>query len=461
MNPNTNWYENSLVNALNEIITNQYCNLLDFTIICNGNVPIQSYKILLAARSKYFEAAFRQEPQTTCATLDFEVSVMKFIIESLVYIDLSHLEVPYLLQLLEAADYLQMDDLMNEVQTHLSKLLNLNNIYDVIENTEMLQAPCLKEKYYYFVKQNLLHLTLDRIPISVLKILPSISSCHIKDLNGRFSDPNESEVRLFEALTNFNPHEDWNFSETTKKKIWFTIHDQDLLSGQKSYDITADLVSRILEQISFSPQSLLYESQIFKKQMSVCSQMKKKLFKSLPFGKGCMDGSWSYPEWSVEGVFRKIGVKTRYWEGHHIVQGLKITMDDGSRHAFGMEFNEDNNVVEFEIPRGQHIKEVILKSGLYIDQIGFVTNDNVQFGPVGGDEGGDAKNVHSIQSHYNHVKDWYLHGINGITVQTNRGSIVSCSIAQLQFVFTVIPEFQNQEWLNTFYCPIQKNYAKN
>ena len=132
-------------------------------------------------------------------------------------------------------------------------------------------------------------------------------------------------------------------------------------------------------------------------------------------------------------------------------------MDDGSRHAFGMELNEDNNVVEFEIPRGQHIKEVILKSGLYIDQIGFVTNDNVQFGPVGGDEGGDAKNVHSIQSHYNHVKDWYLHGINGITVQTNKGSIVSCSIAQLQFVFTVIPEFQNQEWLNTFYCPVPKN----
>ena len=119
-----NWYENSLVNALNEIITNQCCNLLDFTIICNGNVPIQSYKILLAARSKYFEAAFRQEPQITCVTLDFEVSVMKFIVESLVNIDLSHLEVPNLLQLLEAADYLQMDDLMKEIQSHLSKTIS-------------------------------------------------------------------------------------------------------------------------------------------------------------------------------------------------------------------------------------------------------------------------------------------------------------------------------------------------
>ena len=51
-------YEESLVIALKEFHIQQ-SNLSDFTIICQDGIQIQSYKLLLSARSKYFEALFR------------------------------------------------------------------------------------------------------------------------------------------------------------------------------------------------------------------------------------------------------------------------------------------------------------------------------------------------------------------------------------------------------------------
>ena len=48
-----------------------------------------------------------------------------------------------------------------------------------------------------------------------------------------------------------------------------------------------------------------------------------------------------------------------------------------------MDINDSTNVEELVVPEGQHIKDVILRSGWYIDQIGFRTNEHVQLGPIG------------------------------------------------------------------------------
>ena len=111
-----------------------------------------------------------------------------------------------------------------------------------------------------------------------------------------------------------------------------------------------------------------------------------------------------------------------------------MELDNGSVHAFGMDVNDHKNVIEMEVPKGQHIKDVILRSGLYIDQLGFITNENIQLGPVGG-TGGDQNYVQSIHKIYQNVKQWYLQGIKGTLVQTDKDS---SSIAQLQFVFVVV-----------------------
>ena len=114
-----------------------------------------------------------------------------------------------------------------------------------------------------------------------------------------------------------------------------------------------------------------------------------------------------------EGLVRKIGIKTRFWDGRKIVQGFKVTLVDGRNKAFGMSLIDDLNVEdEFEVPEGQHIQSVILRSGWYIDTFGVVTNAGLRFevGGSGGDERqriGQGKNTVLVGISGNVVRSQY------------------------------------------------------
>ena len=71
------------------------------------------------------------------------------------------------------------------------------------------------------------------------------------------------------------------------------------------------------------------------------------------------------------------------------------------------------------------IKEVLLRSGNYIDQIGFKTDENISLGPVGGN-GGDIPD-RKISPKKNSAL--CLHKIEGTTTDT--------AISSLKFTFTV------------------------
>ena len=164
-----------------------------------------------------------------------------------------------------------------------------------------------------------------------------------------------------------------------------------------------------------------------------------KLFVSKPYGKAQDVSKKSNRfNWYIQGPFRKIGVKSRIWNGVQIVQGLKVELVDGTIKSFGMKIDDKKDVVELEIPKGQHIKDVILRSGWYIDQIGFRTNENVQLGPVGG-SGGSKQNLTAPDSVTKLVKQAYLHGIKGETVESQNAPC----IAKLRFSFAAIPNASN------------------
>ena len=116
-------YEHSLVVALRWFQAN-YDNLADFTIICQNEQEFKSHKLLLAVRSKYFEALFRQEPLKTSVKLDYEGKIISTLLGSLVSIkhdDFDQLHLEELLQMLEVVDYLQMTDCLIEAEIVLSK----------------------------------------------------------------------------------------------------------------------------------------------------------------------------------------------------------------------------------------------------------------------------------------------------------------------------------------------------
>ena len=126
-------YETKLLAALKGFQEN-YRDLADFTIIARNHEEYKSHKLLLAVRSKYFEALFRTEPEKKSVKLDFDGQILEIILKSLVSIDdglLTDFEVEELLRILEASDYLQMEDYTCEVNYYYF-LREINYLFTIL-----------------------------------------------------------------------------------------------------------------------------------------------------------------------------------------------------------------------------------------------------------------------------------------------------------------------------------------
>ena len=67
-----------------------------------------------------------------------------------------------------------------------------------------------------------------------------------------------------------------------------------------------------------------------------------------------------------------------------LFEALKFSLWMVRKNPIGMTRNDGRNVEEFVIPHGQRIRSVLLRSGWYIDALGFVTNVEMFF-KVGGE----------------------------------------------------------------------------
>ena len=139
----------------------------------------------------------------------------------------------------------------------------------------------------------------------------------------------------------------------------------------------------------------------------------------------------NYESWQIEGLIRKINVKTRTWKGKEIIQGIQVFLENGKTQAFGMKLNDNYLVQTLEVPSNQHIKFFHIRSGSYIDAIGFETNKGLKFGPIGGPSGAIKPVPTSIRIQP------YVDGIRGITVRT-QGAPCICKI---QFKYVIPREY--------------------
>ena len=147
-----------------------------------------------------------------------------------------------------------------------------------------------------------------------------------------------------------------------------------------------------------------------------------------------------HQRWQIEGQIRKINVKSRTWEGEQtvkIIQGIQVFMANGETEAFGMDLHDTVQVDSLEVPDGERIKEFIVKSGYYIDAIGFKTDKGKTLGLIGGD-GGSLKYSSEMLRASDH---FYVDGIRGITVE----SLGAPCICEIQF----------KNVISSGLCPIQ------
>ena len=272
-------YEHRLLVALRGFQAN-YNNVADFTIVCQNQQEFKSHKLLLAARSKYFEALFRQEPMKSSVKLDYEEKIISTLLASLVSIkqnDFEKFHLEELLQMLEVLDYLQMVDCMSETEIVLSeKYVNLENIYDILEFTEgfLQNLSFLKRKCGEFVIENWLDIDLKRISKTWIKAIISQPSCHIKDPHGRLMSILASHVKFAESLHSVNPEENW-FSKKSLRKICYGLNilrrsreAENVVSEVRSTFTTSDEVSEsvgindemlnILQEKYNMPESMIF-----------------------------------------------------------------------------------------------------------------------------------------------------------------------------------------------------------
>ena len=138
---------------------------------------------------------------------------------------------------------------------------------------------------------------------------------------------------------------------------------------------------------------------------------------------------------SIHGVIRKIHIKTRYWGNTFCVQGIQVFLKDGTNHAFGMKENDMRDVTVLEVPKGQHIKNILLRSGWYIDKLGFMTDQKIRLGPIGGPGGAQRDILYGLQLASEDLSDfYYIDGISGKVVQTQNAP----AICDLSFKIVVI-----------------------
>jgi len=139
----------------------------------------------------------------------------------------------------------------------------------------------------------------------------------------------------------------------------------------------------------------------------------------------------NHQRWIIEGQIRKINVKSRTWDDRQIIQGIQVFMENGETKAFGMDLHDTVRVDSLEVPVGEHIKEFVVRSGFYIDAIGFKTDKGKTLGLIGGNGGSfkDSGKVVKASDHY------YIDGIQGLTVVTQDAPC----ICEIQFKYVIVP----------------------
>ncbi|KAK6975247.1 hypothetical protein BgiMline_021593 [Biomphalaria glabrata] len=139
-----------------------------------------------------------------------------------------------------------------------------------------------------------------------------------------------------------------------------------------------------------------------------------------PFGRGEDMARQVHQRWTMEGIIRKINIKTREWRGRTIVQGFQIWVREGGSRAYGMNYNDPFNTVTFNIPDERLISRVCIESDVYIHCLGFILDNGDMLGPVGTRDEAKEKILPE-----DGAENSVLCGISGATVRSEKDTVVA------------------------------------
>ena len=148
-------FDSSLVIGLREFYRKSWPSFSDVSIKCSDGKSIEAHKLLLSIRSDYFAALFRQEPDLQIINVpNFDSEVMRIVIKSMVQIDVKDFEQVGFVELLRAADYFQMKELMKVTSEIIVEDISNENLADLFDLTQSLYSPVLEDGCIDFIKKD-------------------------------------------------------------------------------------------------------------------------------------------------------------------------------------------------------------------------------------------------------------------------------------------------------------------
>ena len=257
--------------------------IFGFTIICDGGHEVKSLKFVLAARSKFFMALFRHEPEKKSMKLDFKGPIVQKIVNS--FDGFTHRKegLDKLFQLFEVANYFQMDHIRKSIIDCIFSNMHSADSDDEDPSDVEPENSDEDEDYYDeddFLwgkrkdKRKIASKIIARSPSDIVSILKFMETydcsklvkktidrivCHIRECfpvfdlktvpkeilnrilqpsnpdydddifyakegkNGKLYGTIASEIMLVQALIKVDPNEDWNFSRRTRLQILYAM----------------------------------------------------------------------------------------------------------------------------------------------------------------------------------------------------------------------------------------------
>ena len=415
-------YRGTLFEQLANASTN-FRGLSDFKIVCEDGTEFHTFRIFLAARSKYFDALFRYEPEKRILNLPFKGRIMKIIMDSLLEMGYNQKaefdkSIDDFFKVYEAADYFQMDTFVTALQDYVfyrcfdyglnrrrDRPKAINDFYKFANFFEKYEIPKFMDEIACHVKKFFTWFDLKKLPMSILKKLlnPKLQDHdwsyayyekrkdlnYIEDICGRISDPFCSEMYLCKKLEKIAPFQEWAFSQNSMENIIigclayatpFCCLRHILPVTQSKYEMIQKLQD-FIQSDKHSWESLLKYGITYNSLVS-----KMDVFQDIAKMNGKIEcwEQWRIPShlnlencepWLIPAKYAtKISLKTNFCVsiGKDCIQGIRVKTYDGSVVAFGMAKDDEENVKTFQIPRSSFIRRVqVVDNGLYVQSLGF------------------------------------------------------------------------------------------
>ena len=414
-------YRRTLFDQLADASTN-FRGLNDFKIVCEDGTEFHTFRLLLAAKSKYFDALFRHEPEKRILNLPYEGHIMKIIMDSHLETEEFDKRIDDFFKVYEAADYFQIETIVKALQDYVfyrcfdyglnrrrDRQNTINDFYQFAHFFEKYEIPKFMDVIACHVKKFLSWFDLKKFPMSILKKLvnPNLRDYdwsywyYMENYSGRLSDPFCSEMFLCKKLLEIAPFQDWVFSQNSMENIIIGCLAYEIPFGSHvlitpSCESKEKIISKLQDFIQsdkHSWESLLkygitYNSLVSKMDVFNDISMQPiriKCWKQnrIPYHLNLENCEpWYIPTRYVT----KISLKTEicYSIGYYCIRGIRVVTYDGSVIAFGMTKDDEENVETFVIPRNSFIRRVEVVDdefddiGLYVHSLGFeVSQPNI------------------------------------------------------------------------------------